>query len=319
MGVNFTQDDDDAAVATSEQQSSARFYPLFPTVYNVNDVPNDNILYLSVIESSTPNTSVRPYLSMIGDSLLMGTGVSDFSPNPAASFSDHRATDAVGPVIMKAEMVSSILMKITMSEEVDDNHALPLARNVFQWKVGSQKVEWIGRVIDFKEISNVSELTLEVAEGDGIPPGMVSTIAFIDAGVLMDDINDADGRSTNAADSTDTVDVTPPPAVEPEVAEEADVLPDAYSLSKNFPNPFNPTTTIQYAIPADGAGHVEMIIYNINGQKVRTLVNETKDAGYYSVVWDGRNDRGELVSSGIYLYRIVSGNFSKIERMTFIK
>ena len=110
-----------------------------------------------------------------------------------------------------------------------------------------------------------------------------------------------------------------PPTGEVEVAEEEDVLPDAFALSKNFPNPFNPTTTIQYAIPADGAGYVELVIYNINGQKVRTLVDETKDAGFYSVVWDGRNDTGESVSSGLYLYRIVSGSFIKIEKMTFMK
>ena len=168
---------------------------------------------------------------------------------------------------------------------------------------------------------------LEVQEIAAIPPGMVATLAFItgtDHSVLDSDPSDpSDGVIEDAnevanADSSDTyVDVTPPVVDPDEVAEDA--LPGAYALSKNFPNPFNPTTTIQYAIPANGAGHVELVIYNINAQKVRTLVNETADAGFYSVVWDGRNDVGEAVSSGIYLYRIVSGSFVKIEKMTFMK
>jgi len=94
-------------------------------------------------------------------------------------------------------------------------------------------------------------------------------------------------------------------------------LPTVYSLSKNFPNPFNPTTTIEYQIPASGS--VDMIIYNMTGQKVRTLVNEAKSAGFYKVVWDGKNDMGESVASGLYFYKLVSGNFNKIEKMTLVK
>jgi len=93
--------------------------------------------------------------------------------------------------------------------------------------------------------------------------------------------------------------------------------PAVYSLSKNYPNPFNPTTTIDYSIPE--AGNVELVIFNIAGQKVRTLVNHTQDAAYYKVVWDSRNDSGETLASGLYFYRIVSGDFSKIEKMTLIK
>jgi len=94
-------------------------------------------------------------------------------------------------------------------------------------------------------------------------------------------------------------------------------LPTVYALSKNFPNPFNPTTTIEYQIPA--SGNVDMVIYNMTGQKVRTLVNETKNAGFYKVMWDGKNDMGESVASGLYFYKLVSGNFNKIEKMTLVK
>jgi len=94
-------------------------------------------------------------------------------------------------------------------------------------------------------------------------------------------------------------------------------LPTVYSLNQNFPNPFNPTTTIEYSIPE--SGNVDLVIYNMAGQKVRTLINNTQNAAFYKVVWDGRNDSGEAVASGLYFYKLVSGNFSKIEKMTLIK
>jgi len=98
---------------------------------------------------------------------------------------------------------------------------------------------------------------------------------------------------------------------------EARALPTVYALSQNYPNPFNPTTTIDYSIPK--SGNVEMVIYNASGQKVRSLVTGAQDAGFYKVVWDGRNDMGESVASGVYLYKLVSGSFSKTAKMNLIK
>jgi hypothetical protein len=94
-------------------------------------------------------------------------------------------------------------------------------------------------------------------------------------------------------------------------------IPTVYALSQNFPNPFNPTTTIEYSIPK--AGNTTLAIYNIAGQKVRTLVNESQAASFYKVVWDGRNDNGESVATGMYFYKLVSGNYSKIVKMTLMK
>jgi hypothetical protein len=94
-------------------------------------------------------------------------------------------------------------------------------------------------------------------------------------------------------------------------------VPTVYALSQNFPNPFNPTTTIEYSIPE--AGNVELVIYNMAGQKVRTLINESQSASFYKVVWDGRNSMGENVGAGLYIYKLISGDFSKMQKMTLIK
>ncbi|MFH1942149.1 MAG: S8 family serine peptidase [bacterium] len=79
-------------------------------------------------------------------------------------------------------------------------------------------------------------------------------------------------------------------------------IPEHFSLEQNYPNPFNPTTEIKFALPENG--HVTLSIFNVMGQKIRILVDEQKLAGYHSVIWNGMDDLGKKVFSGIYLYRI---------------
>jgi PKD repeat protein len=94
-------------------------------------------------------------------------------------------------------------------------------------------------------------------------------------------------------------------------------LPDEFSLGQNYPNPFNPTTTIQYNLPE--AAQVRLEIYNMTGQRVRTLVSGGMDAGNHSVQWDGTNEYGEKVASGVYIYRIVAGSFIQTRKMVMMK
>ena len=90
-----------------------------------------------------------------------------------------------------------------------------------------------------------------------------------------------------------------------------------YELSQNYPNPFNPETRINYAILENSVVTIE--IFNITGQLIRTLINEYKAKGNYSVIWDGRDNAGRLVSSGIYLYRLQAGSFIQTRKMIFMK
>ncbi len=91
----------------------------------------------------------------------------------------------------------------------------------------------------------------------------------------------------------------------------------SFSLGQNFPNPFNAETIIEYSLPQ--AGRVEIAVYNILGQRVRTLVDEFQTAGRKRVAWDGRNNRGEEVSSGIYFYRIEAGELTKTKKMLLLR
>ena len=94
--------------------------------------------------------------------------------------------------------------------------------------------------------------------------------------------------------------------------------PEAFSLAENYPNPFNPTTTIQYALPQ--AADVELTVYNVVGQPVRTLVAEHQSAGRYAVEWDATDDSGHSLSSGMYFYRLqAGGEFREVKKMLLLK
>ena len=95
------------------------------------------------------------------------------------------------------------------------------------------------------------------------------------------------------------------------------ILPATTSLSKNYPNPFNPSTTIEYSIAKPG--NVSLVIYDLNGSTVKTLVNDFVTANNYSVTWDGKNDNGQQVASGQYFYVMQAPGFSSTEYMTLIK
>jgi hypothetical protein len=99
--------------------------------------------------------------------------------------------------------------------------------------------------------------------------------------------------------------------------EQGSIIPEKFELRQNYPNPFNPVCNIEYALPR--SSHITLSIYNILGQKVRMLVDEYQSAGYKSIRWDGRDNQGREVTSGIYFYRIEAGDFVQAKRMVLIK
>jgi hypothetical protein len=88
-------------------------------------------------------------------------------------------------------------------------------------------------------------------------------------------------------------------------------------LYQNFPNPFNPSTTIKYSIAQKSKSSLK--IYNINGELVKILVDKINEAGTYSVNWDGLNDGGRSVSSGVYLCKLIAGNYAESQKMILIR
>jgi hypothetical protein len=93
--------------------------------------------------------------------------------------------------------------------------------------------------------------------------------------------------------------------------------PKSFALFQNHPNPFNPETKISYYLPT--ASQVKLIVYNILGQKVRTLFDGHQDSGTHTVLWDGRREDGTALSSGIYFYRMQAGDFRETKKMSLMK
>ena len=92
---------------------------------------------------------------------------------------------------------------------------------------------------------------------------------------------------------------------------------DNYKIIKNYPNPFNPVTTLRYDLPENS--HVNITIYDMLGRQVKNLINQTQDAGYRSVRWNATDDYGKPVSAGIYLYQIQAGEFVQTKKMMLLK
>ncbi len=95
------------------------------------------------------------------------------------------------------------------------------------------------------------------------------------------------------------------------------LLPENFALHQNYPNPFNPVTTLRYDLPENSL--VNIIIYDLLGRQVKTLVNQTQDAGFKSIIWDATNDYGKPVSAGVYLYKIQAGDFVQTNKMVLLK
>ena len=94
-------------------------------------------------------------------------------------------------------------------------------------------------------------------------------------------------------------------------------IPVEFALHENYPNPFNPTTTLRFDLPQ--VSSITLIIYNMLGQKVKTFNMQSTPAGYHSVTWDATNDLGEQVGAGVYLYQLQAKDFVKARKMVLLK
>ena len=140
----------------------------------------------------------------------------------------------------------------------------------------------------------------------GVPGSLVRArvrvYLFDEEGVMGYDSSDSPFVITNSITGVEVAETT---------------LPTRYELNQNAPNPFNPVTTIHYALPASAAAKLE--IFRVDGGLVRTLVDRALPAGRHQAVWDGRDDHGRQVASGMYVYRFRAGSFTESRRMILMK
>jgi len=157
-------------------------------------------------------------------------------------------------------------------------------------------------------INQWEELTFDFSSRIGVYPVVKDQI------VIFPDF-DLTGRTQDNICYFDNISFSPSNSVG--VDNRSETLPQGFALEQNFPNPFNPFTTLRYDLPEDAL--VNITIYDMMGRKVKTLINDQQTAGYRSLQWNATNDAGSPVSAGIYLYMIQAEEFSQTRKMVLLK
>jgi len=153
-----------------------------------------------------------------------------------------------------------------------------------------------GNVDIEKQGWQVVEIPLE-ALGVDSPIASIRLLGYLEGTFYLDDIR--------------LVAATPPPSTTAVTEDHTATLPKTFVLEQNYPNPFNSDTVIHFALPT--SADVELAIFNLTGQQVTTLADGMRAAGTYTVRWDGRNDDGRKLASGVYLYQLKAGNGKRVE------
>ena len=172
-------------------------------------------------------------------------------------------------------------------------------------------------IADQKYTAGTAITALELPAASGGTGDIVYSMSALPAGLSFD----AATRTisgTPQAEGSSLYTYTVTDATGESVAMLLHTRPAEFSLASNYPNPFNPATTIQYALPH--AADVQLTVYNVVGQVVRTLVAEHQSAGRYLVAWDATDDSGHSLSAGIYFYRLqAGGEFHAAKKMLLLK
>jgi hypothetical protein len=160
-------------------------------------------------------------------------------------------------------------------------------------------------------------LVKDYGEVEVMPNSETLTIAYdiqINAGKHYNWVLTLDNGKDYILEGTGEITV---PSSERFVLNRENVIPVTFSLHQNFPNPFNPITTLSYDLPKDS--DVRLAIFDMLGNEIATLVNTTQEAGFRSVPWNATDSMGRPVSAGVYLYQIQAGEFVQTKKMVLLK
>ena len=187
--------------------------------------------------------------------------------------------------------------------------------------------EWTASIdIDGDSLIYEFDASTDLAFIEGLLQLEGGTTAWVEYSVMAEAVDAVDTVSgdwslfvTDGADTVDAVNGAFTVTIDA-VAMSVDLkelIPDEFALYQNYPNPFNPVTLIKYDLPEQS--HVYIIIYDMLGRQVRTLINQNQDAGFKSMKWDANDDRGKPVSAGVYIYQIQAGEFVQTRKMVLLK
>jgi len=253
---------------------------------DAGDVFPGNTNNMTFNAGTTPNSNSH-------NAYLTNAAVENISPSGAVMTADMRGgyfAPALAAIVPNIGDNNQVVPINDVSGAGFVYGATFLLRNPSMTEYAATNVEWIGKA------KLVGSLNL-----NGVPGGTYDVVvrnpdgqeAVLVSGFIVNDIVTGIGNPSLSATN---------------------------ALFQNHPNPFNPTTTIEYAIK--NRGYVTLTVYNAAGQLVRTLVNDVQEprAAGFSVLWNGRNDSGEPVASGVYLYKLTAGNeYQAVKKLVLLK
>jgi FlgD Ig-like domain len=208
---------------------------------------------------------------------------------------------------------TTIIFHTSLINSTANEESLRVIRSGYQLPSGWTSSFCVGSLCYAPFIDTIPDLVHVNASGQAELSIDVQTSANPDQGEVT-------VRVENWANPSDFITKLFTASTNPNALEE-DQLPLAgnFRLYSNYPNPFNPETTIRYVLDNRSLQNIQLIIYNGLGQPIKKLVNTIQIGGEYQVTWDGRNDGGDLVSSGIYFYELRSANKMSIGKMVYIR
>ena len=304
-----------AAIAndTTSEDSDGKVLKL-----SASDVDGDALTYLAfsdtlglTVSVSNDTIKLKPVADYFGTSKVTAI-VNDGAINDSSTFSftvlnvqdkpypfEWVSTPSDTIYITKENIASNYILEWTESKEVDNE----VVDYFLYAQIGVYGKEEILDTVSTKYPIPYSDILEGVFEGQ---PMNAATVRF----------------SIKATDGIDTIDVTGDDRVlyvnrYQYLSTLSEVLPTEYALHENYPNPFNPTTTLRFDIPE--VSNMTLTIYNMLGQKVRFFEMNNIDAGYHTLQWNARNDNGDPVSTGLYIYQMHSKEFVKTRKMIFLK
>ncbi len=268
-----------------------------------------------VLPAASGGTGELTYsVSALPTGLSLDAATRTLSGTPAA------ATDGATTIVYTAtdeeESTASLTFTITVNEKLDFGNLFDLFDLFGAGKVVPTASYELAEIREFVVGQRVEGLVLPAASG-GTAPLTYRLWPALPTGLTFDAVTRTiAGTPLAAAGTVYTYTVTDATGATASLS--LQTRPTAFFLADNFPNPFNPTTTIQYALPQ--AVDVELTVYNMLGQPVRTLVAEYQRAGRYAMEWDATDDSGQRMAAGLYFYRLqAGGEFVEVKKMLLLK
>ncbi len=301
-----------------------------PVITAINDMPNDQGGIVTVRFLSSLHDTDRPQRSTEFYSLWRRLPTNEWEGLTSVGAVGSMDNNILGATLQIATLDNLAFTEFRITAHMDegtyasesawgfswDNLAPPILENISAVNSGGQ----IDLAWDASSAPDLAEYRIYRGDDNDFEPAENNLVGTTTTNYFGEHLGTAVGQAAYRITAMDIHDNESPPSGVVTVALQTDIdqtLPTEYALRCNYPNPFNPVTSIRYELPRTST--VVLVIYDLQGRQVQTLVDQVQEAGYRSTLWNGTNGFGEAVSAGVYFYRLQAGNFVQTKKMILLK